>query len=84
LDERIHHPMQYPLVRCPACGSSDLDAVVEDVMEDVHFLCGDCNRCWNIELGSVKRVAPAACFGCPERDRCERAYAVDRHRNTES
>ncbi len=31
LDARIQHPVTYPFVRCPACGSARLDAVVEDV-----------------------------------------------------
>lgn len=77
LDTRIQHPITYPLARCPECGSSRLDAVVEEMVQAVHFLCRDCDRCWNVELGYVQRVTPAACLGCPERDRCERAYAGD-------
>jgi transposase-like protein len=77
LDLRIQHPMTYPLVRCPACGSARLDPVVEDVVQEVHFLCRDCDRCWNVEMGYVQRVAPSACLGCSERARCERAYAAD-------
>jgi transposase-like protein len=70
LDARIHHPIAYPLARCPACGSSELEAVVEDVVEAVHFLCQGCDRCWNVELGYVRRGAPATCFGCTRNDAC--------------
>lgn len=79
LDVRIQHPITYPLVRCPACGSARLDPVVEGVVEEVHFLCRDCDRCWNVAMGYVQRVAPSACLGCSKRDRCERAYAADHH-----
>ena len=75
---RIQHPLNYPLARCPQCGSARLDPVVEDSVEEVHFLCRDCDRCWHVEMGFVQRVAPAACRGCSERARCERAYAADR------
>ena len=78
LDVRLHHPIAYPLRRCPACGSSELEAVVEDVVQAVHFLCRDCDRCWNAELGYVQRVAPGTCLGCPEQKRCRRAFAMDR------
>jgi len=61
---RTHHPIAYPLVRCPACGSSELEPVVEAVVAAVHFLCLGCDRCWNVELGYVRRVTPATCFGC--------------------
>jgi transposase-like protein len=80
LDAHIQHPITYPLARCPGCGSARLDPVVEAVVEEVHFLCRDCDRCWNVELGFVQRVAPAACLGCPERARCEHAYAADHDR----
>lgn len=74
LDARIHHPIAYPLVRCPACGSPELDSVVEDLEPAMHFLCRDCDGCWNVDLGYVRRVAPATCLGCRERSRCEPAY----------
>lgn len=77
LDARIRHPIAYPLVRCPACGSPNLDAVVEDVVQAVHFLCSDCDRCWRVELGYVRRVLPASCLGCTERGRCQRVFDVD-------
>ena len=77
LDARIQHPLTYPLVRCPACGSARLDPVVEAVVQEVHFLCRDCNRCWNVEMGYVQRVAPSACLGCSEHARCELVYAAD-------
>ena len=77
LDERIQHPIAYPLARCPACKSARLEPVVEDVVQEVHFLCRDCDRCWNVEMGYVQRVVPSACLGCSERARCERAYVAD-------
>ena len=66
-ETRTLHPIAYPLVRCPGCESDRLDAVVEQGAQAVHFLCRDCDRCWNIELGYVRRVAPGLCLGCPER-----------------
>ena len=77
INTRIEHPIAYPLTRCPTCGSFDLAPVVEEVVPAVHFLCNECDRCWTVQLGAVHRVAPPACFGCPERARCERAYAAD-------
>ena len=66
-----------PLSRCPGCGSAHLEPVVESLVQEVHFLCRACNRCWDVAFGSVRRVAPPSCLGCPERGRCEHAYAVD-------
>ena len=60
-----------PLPYCPACGSTDLAPVVESLVQEVHFLCSDCGRCWHTSLVSVRRIAPPTCFGCPERGRCE-------------
>lgn len=77
LDERIQHPIAYPLARCPTCKSARLEPVVEHFEQEVHFLCRDCDRCWNVEMGYVQRVAPSACLGCSARARCERAYAAD-------
>jgi hypothetical protein len=78
LEARIGHPITYPLARCPECGSARLDPVVEARVGEVHFLCRDCDRCWNVDFGFVQRVAPATCLGCPERARCERAYTAER------
>jgi hypothetical protein len=50
---------------------------VERIVDEVHFLCRDCGRCWDVELGTVRRIAPQSCLGCPERDRCEQVYAAD-------
>jgi transposase-like protein len=72
------HPIVHPLAHCPTCGSDRLEPVVEQVAEAVHFLCRDCDRCWNVALGYVQRVAPATCLGCPERFRCEQAYTAER------
>jgi|GraSoiStandDraft_4_1057263.scaffolds.fasta_scaffold812568_2 hypothetical protein len=66
-----------PLVECPACGASALDAVVEADTEDVHFLCRSCGRCWHVELGHVQRMAPAVCHGCPHLERCTAVYDAD-------
>ena len=75
--EETVHPITRPLAHCPSCGSEHLDPVVENDGFSVHFLCADCSRCWHVELGFVRRVAPSACLGCPERPRCEAAYASD-------
>ena len=66
-----------PLLHCPECGSTRLGPVVESLVQEVHFLCADCGRCWHTSLGTVQRIAPSTCFGCPERDRCEQVYAAD-------
>ncbi len=66
-----------PLLHCPECHSTRLEPVVEAVVQEVHFRCRDCGRCWNTAFGSVARVAPPTCFGCPERNRCEQVYAAD-------
>jgi len=71
------HLISRPLTNCPACGSPQLDPVVEQERQTVHLLCRDCSRCWHAELGFVHRMAPAACLGCPERERCEAAFAAD-------
>ena len=76
-DDAFAHPLARPLSHCPGCGSTRLDPVVEHERQRVHFLCRDCMRCWHVELGYVQRVAPAACLGCPERERCEQAYVRD-------
>lgn len=70
-------PIARPLASCPACGSDRLDPVVELRTEEVHFFCLDCSRCWHVELGYVHRVAPEACLGCKNRERCEQTYAAD-------
>jgi transposase-like protein len=75
------HPINQPLSHCPVCGSSRLEPVVEIERQTVHFLCGDCSRCWQVELGYVRRMTPDTCRGCPERARCERAVAADRQEN---
>ena len=66
-----------PLLHCPACGSTRLEPVVESIVQEVHFLCAECGRCWHTSLGSVRRIAPPTCFGCPHRGRCEQVYAAD-------
>ena len=70
-------PIGRPLTRCPECGSAALKPMVESFVHEVHFLCQVCGRCWQFSLGSVRRIAPASCLGCPERSRCEAVYAND-------
>lgn len=70
-------PISRPLTHCPRCHSTRLDPVVESLVQEVHFLCRACGRCWNVALGSVQRVAPPSCLGCKERGRCEEIYAAD-------
>jgi len=65
------------LLYCPSCGSTHLDPVVEALMQEVHFLCSRCGRCWDVAFGGVKRVAPTHCLGCPEHERCERTHVAD-------
>ena len=76
-DVRAAHPIAYPLASCPTCGSDRLEPVVEQLTKAVHFLCRDCDHCWNVALGYVQRIASATCRGCVERRRCERAYAAE-------
>ena len=70
-------PITRPLGRCPSCGSDHLEPVVEARMQEVHFLCQACARCWDVALGSVRRVPPPTCFGCPARGRCDFAWILD-------
>ena len=70
-------PISRPLLYCPSCRSTLLDPVVERIVDEVHFLCRDCGRCWDVELGTVRRIAPQSCLGCPERGWCEHVYAAD-------
>ena len=71
------HLLDHPLGHCPGCGSPILEPVVEVGGDDVRFLCGECDRCWRVELGFVQRVDPGTCAGCPARSRCTAAYAAD-------
>jgi len=66
-----------PLGHCPACGSARLVPVVEADVEEVHFFCDECGRCWHVELGYVHRVRPDTCHGCARRERCTRVFAGD-------
>ena len=70
-------PISRPLLSCPGCRSTRLDSVVERIVDEVHFLCRDCGRCWDVRLGAVRRIAPQSCLGCPERGWCEQVYAAD-------
>ena len=76
-DRSVGHLFDRQLARCPVCGSEQLEAVVENTTQEVHFLCHACSRCWHVELGYVHRIVPLTCLGCPERDRCEAVYAAD-------
>jgi len=70
-------PIRRPLLECPSCRSTRLEPVVERIADEVHFLCRNCGRCWDVQLGSVRRNAPQTCCGCPERRWCEQVYAAD-------
>ncbi len=65
------------LDNCPACGSADLEPVLENRTPALHWLCPNCGRCWQVELGSVHRTTPPVCFGCHARARCEAVYTAD-------
>jgi hypothetical protein len=66
-----------PLDHCPECASRELEPVVDLHVEEVHFLCAACDRCWHVELGYVRRVQPIACHGCPQSERCAASYLRD-------
>jgi transposase-like protein len=70
-------PISQPLTHCPRCGSTLLQPVVESMVQEVHFLCRACGRCWDVAFGTAQRVSPSSCYGCPERGRCEEVFAVD-------
>jgi len=74
---QVASPITRPLSRCPSCTSTRLEPVVEAKIQEVHFLCRDCGRCWDVAFGAVTRVAPPNCLGCPERDRCQQVFAAD-------
>lgn len=82
-ETRFEHPLRYPLLNCPACGSDHLEPVVENGTSDVHFFCHDCNRCWHVELGYVHRVSPDVCHGCKYASTCRRVYQADHEQTTE-
>jgi len=63
--------------RCPACGSAQLEPVLEYRTLERNSFCWACGRCWRVELGHVSRITPPICFGCTERLRCEAVYAAD-------
>ena len=69
--DRLFSP---PLGQCPACGSRDLEPVVEEATDEVHFFCGHCERCWLVELGFAHPIAPSSCNGA--RDGDERLVGV--------
>jgi len=66
--------------RCPACGSDQLEAVLEYRTPERNAFCRACGRCWHPDLGHVYRITPPICFGCTERVRCETVYAADQAR----
>ncbi|HEV7526282.1 MAG TPA: hypothetical protein VGP92_15020 [Acidimicrobiia bacterium] len=74
-----HEPalIRRPLDHCPKCRSWQLRPIVARDVEEVHFLCGSCSRCWHVELGFVRRVPPTACNGCPQAEHCAAVYDAD-------
>ena len=71
----VHQLSDPPLDRCPSCASTRLVAVADDGA--LHFLCDDCARCWNVELGYVSRVNPRTCAHCAHYERCATVFAID-------
>ena len=59
--------MAHGVVRCPACGTEDLETVSDG--ENTNFLCRTCWACWHVELGWVQRVDPRSC-PCGHREEC--------------
>jgi transposase-like protein len=76
----LRHVFERQLGECPACGSPELEPVVENRTPELHWFCRDCGRCWQVELGSVHRITPPVCFGCEQRARCEGVYTADQER----
>lgn len=61
--------------RCPACRSTDLRTVIDG--ESANFSCGDCYRCWHVELNWVIRVDPTTCAGCRTFVQCAERFMAD-------
>jgi CBS domain-containing protein len=53
--------------RCPHCGAERL-RLVEGPANNL--LCLECRHCWRPERGSLLRVDPVTCPGCPDRIFC--------------
>lgn len=56
------------LDRCPGCAGEHLYTVFNG--QSTNFLCRLCNRCWSVNLVSVRRVHPLTCPGCEWRPAC--------------
>ncbi len=54
---------------CPACLGSALAPV--RTLEEAHWLCERCDRCWRVEHGVLRHVDPLACPGCATRPKSE-------------
>ena len=51
--------------RCPHCVWPYLFPVRS--LDDAHWLCESCGRCWSVEHGHLRRVDPVLCHGCAAR-----------------
>ncbi len=53
---------------CPHCGADHLRAVEDG--RSANLLCMKCRQCWHPDHGSLLRVDPDTCPGCPDRRFC--------------
>jgi hypothetical protein len=54
---------------CAACLVSPLKPVRS--LDEAHWLCESCGRCWRVEHGLLKPVDPLSCRGCATRPKSE-------------
>ncbi len=54
--------------RCPHCGGGRLQVVNDG--RSTNLLCLECRHCWHPEHGSLVRVDPETCPGCPDQLFC--------------
>jgi len=72
-DREADHLFGHPLPRCPRCGARELDTVVENEFQEVHFYCRTCDRCWRVELGFAQPIPRSACRCCEKGPSSERS-----------
>ncbi len=54
---------------CPGCGAAHLRHV--GALDQSHWLCESCGRCWRAEHGRLRAVDPLGCHGCGAHDKWE-------------
>jgi hypothetical protein len=54
---------------CPACLGSSLERVRS--LDESHWLCAACGRCWRVEHGLLRPVDVLSCRGCASRRKSE-------------